>query len=73
MDLVQTSIYPLLILCSEELDSYLYQTVGQDAIELVANSLEVPLYRRAIIGNALAQDAEYGTRASQDGVAGDGE
>ncbi|KAF8272577.1 hypothetical protein EI94DRAFT_1769823 [Lactarius quietus] len=43
----------------EELDSYLYQTVGQDAIEFVASALDVPLYRRVISGSALAQGSEY--------------
>lgn len=46
----------------EELDSYLYQTVGQDAIEFVARALEVPLYRRVITGGALEQGSEYGSR-----------
>jgi hypothetical protein len=45
---------------SEELDSYLYQTVGQDAIEFVARALDVPLYRRVIGGTALVQESEYG-------------
>ncbi|KAF9268107.1 hypothetical protein L218DRAFT_984324 [Marasmius fiardii PR-910] len=55
----------------EELDSYLYQTVGQDAIELVAKALEVPLYRKTIVGSAVEQGSEYGTRSSSDGVQGD--
>ncbi|PFH52835.1 hypothetical protein AMATHDRAFT_139377 [Amanita thiersii Skay4041] len=46
----------------EELDSYLYQTVGQDAIELVARALDVPLYRRVITGSAIEQGSEYGSR-----------
>ncbi|KAG6833888.1 hypothetical protein H0H87_007899 [Tephrocybe sp. NHM501043] len=49
----------------EELDSYLYQTVGQDAIELVARALDVPLYRRVISGSAVEQGSEYGSRKSQ--------
>ncbi|KAH0587717.1 hypothetical protein H2248_006480 [Termitomyces sp. 'cryptogamus'] len=49
----------------EELDSYLYQTVGQDAIELVARALEVPLYRRVITGTAIEQGSEYGSRKSK--------
>ncbi|KAG6821595.1 hypothetical protein H0H93_000104 [Arthromyces matolae] len=49
----------------EELDSYLYQTVGQDAIELVARALEVPLYRRIITGTAVEQGSEYGSRSSK--------
>ncbi|KAK7060526.1 hypothetical protein VNI00_001292 [Paramarasmius palmivorus] len=55
----------------EELDSYLYQTVGQDAIEFVARALDVPLYRRVIAGSAVEQGSEYGTRTSSDGVQGD--
>ncbi|KAJ7507949.1 hypothetical protein B0H11DRAFT_1849356 [Mycena galericulata] len=55
----------------EELDSYMYQTVGQDAIELVARALEVPLYRRVISGQALEQGSEYGARNASDGILGD--
>lgn len=55
------------------MDSYLYQTVGQDAIELVARALEVPLYRRVISGTAVEQGSEYGGRKASEagGVAGD--
>lgn len=58
---------------SEELDSYLYQTVGQDAIEIVANALEVPLYRHVISGTALEQGSEYGSRNAKNagGIQGD--
>ncbi|CCL99449.1 uncharacterized protein FIBRA_01467 [Fibroporia radiculosa] len=52
----------------EEIDSYLYQTVGQDAIELVARALDVPLYRRVISGMALEQGSEYGHRDPSRGV-----
>ncbi|KAF9569327.1 hypothetical protein CPC08DRAFT_653266 [Agrocybe pediades] len=57
----------------EEIDSYLYQTVGQDAIELVARALDVPLYRRIISGNAVEQGSEYGGRSANNagGVTGD--
>ncbi|KAF8974438.1 hypothetical protein BDZ97DRAFT_23573 [Flammula alnicola] len=57
----------------EELDSYLYQTVGQDAIEFVARALEVPLYRRVITGSAVEQGSEYGGRNANNagGVIGD--
>lgn len=40
----------------------MYQTVGQDAVHLVAEALEVPLYRKTIKGKALNQDLEYGSR-----------
>ena len=46
----------------------MYQTVGQDAIELVAKALDVPLYRRVISGSAKHQGAEYGSRAPHGSV-----
>jgi diphthine-ammonia ligase len=49
----------------------MYQTVGQDAIELVARALDIPLYRRVIFGQALEQGSEYGARNAPNGVAGD--
>ncbi|KAG6854847.1 hypothetical protein C0991_012037 [Blastosporella zonata] len=57
----------------EELDSYLYQTVGQDAIELVARALDVPLFRRVITGNAVEQGSEYGSRDSKGATAVEGD
>ncbi|CEL59671.1 Diphthine--ammonia ligase OS=Schizosaccharomyces pombe (strain 972 / ATCC 24843) GN=mug71 PE=1 SV=1 [Rhizoctonia solani AG-1 IB] len=59
-----------------EMDSFMYQTVGQDAIELVARALEVPLFRRTINGSAVEQGGEYGDRAGKadrenEGVDGD--
>ena len=66
-------IYYDLIAILEELDSYLYQSVGQDAIELVARALEVPLYRKVITGQAIEKGSEYGGRNAKDAgaVAGD--
>ncbi|KAI0719642.1 hypothetical protein C8T65DRAFT_44647 [Cerioporus squamosus] len=57
----------------EELDSYLYQTVGQDAIEFVGRALDVPLYRRVISGAAVEQGGEYGGRdpMRSGGISGD--
>lgn len=51
----------------------MYQTVGQDAIELVAQALDVPLYRRIISGDAVQQGPEYGGRSANEagGVQGD--
>ncbi|KAI0269129.1 hypothetical protein BC834DRAFT_922815 [Gloeopeniophorella convolvens] len=57
----------------EELDSYMYQTVGQDAIEFVARALEVPLYRKVISGAALVQDSEYGGRDAKNRGGTDGD
>ncbi|KAF8299898.1 adenine nucleotide alpha hydrolases-like protein [Clavulina sp. PMI_390] len=57
----------------EELDSYMYQTVGQDAIDYVARAMDLPLYRRVISGAAVEQGNEYGTRdaSKQAAVSGD--
>jgi diphthine-ammonia ligase len=56
---------------SEEIDSYMYQTVGQDAIELVARAIDVPLYRNVIAGQAIHQELSYGERLTKEGVEGD--
>ena len=57
----------------EELDSYLYQTVGQDAMGFLAQALDVPLYRQIIRGTAIEQGSEYGGRTPDDagGISGD--
>ncbi|KLO15862.1 hypothetical protein SCHPADRAFT_920076 [Schizopora paradoxa] len=57
----------------DEIDSYLYQTVGQDAIQFVAEALDVPLYRGIIKGTAVDQRSEYGSRepGKFNGVEGD--
>ncbi|TFK29379.1 meiotically up-regulated 71 protein [Coprinopsis marcescibilis] len=57
----------------DELDSYMYQTVGQDAIEFVAQALDVPLYRRVISGDAVQQTVDYGSRSAAEtgGIKGD--
>ena len=49
----------------------MYQTVGQEAIELIAKCLDVPLYRRVIRGGALEQGLDYGDRGRLQGVEGD--
>ena len=43
----------------DEIDSYMYQTVGHDGIDLYAESIGVPLFRKVIAGNAVVQDKEY--------------
>ncbi|PWY98963.1 hypothetical protein BCV70DRAFT_201181 [Testicularia cyperi] len=55
---------------TDELDSYMYQTVGHDAVHLVAQAMEIPLYRRTIKGTALNQGAEYGNRQPEGGDSG---
>ncbi|KAF8845824.1 adenine nucleotide alpha hydrolases-like protein [Paxillus ammoniavirescens] len=57
---------------ADEIDSYMYQTVGQDAIALIGQALDVPLYQRVIQGQAVEQGAEYGVKsAGGGGIAGD--
>ncbi|KAF7663865.1 hypothetical protein LDENG_00199590, partial [Lucifuga dentata] len=44
---------------TDELDSYMYQTVGHQAIELYAEAMELPLYRRTIQGFSLDTSRDY--------------
>lgn len=44
---------------SDELDSYMYQTVGHQAINHIAAALDIPLYRAQITGTSLNRDLEY--------------
>ncbi|XP_028847815.1 diphthine--ammonia ligase [Denticeps clupeoides] len=46
----------------DELDSYMYQTVGHQAIELLAEAMGLPLYRRTIEGTSLDTGREYSQR-----------
>ncbi len=48
-----------ILLLIDELDSYMYQSVGQEIIELFAKAIELPLYRAEIKGNAQTTDKEY--------------
>ena len=43
----------------DEIDSYMFQTVGHDVIDYYKECLDVPLYRQAIIGESKNQDLEY--------------
>jgi diphthine-ammonia ligase len=45
--------------CADELDSYLYQTVGHDAISYYAECMNLPLYRRSITGSSIIQSSDY--------------
>uniref|UniRef100_A0A667YPJ0 Diphthine--ammonia ligase n=1 Tax=Myripristis murdjan TaxID=586833 RepID=A0A667YPJ0_9TELE len=44
---------------TDELDSYMYQTVGHQAIELYAEAMELPLYRHTIQGSSLDTSKNY--------------
>lgn len=47
----------------------MYQTVGYDAIHLIAEAMELPLYRNTISGKALNQTSTYGDRLPNKGGA----
>ncbi|XP_072221552.1 diphthine--ammonia ligase isoform X2 [Leuresthes tenuis] len=44
---------------TDELDSYMYQTVGHQAIKLYADAMDLPLYRRTIQGSSLDTSRNY--------------
>jgi diphthine-ammonia ligase len=48
----------------DEMDSYMYQTVGHDGISMYSDAMGLPLYRREIKGEPLSRDKEY---SPQDG------
>ncbi|KAM3962015.1 uncharacterized protein ACR2FA_003909 [Aphomia sociella] len=50
------NLQPLL---KDELDSYMYQTVGHQGIDLYAEAMELPLYREVITGVAIDQGRNY--------------
>jgi diphthine-ammonia ligase len=50
----------------EDLDSYMYQTVGHRVIPLYEKALGLPLYRQAVSGSAVNQEKCYGPTSDQD-------
>ncbi|OQV17048.1 Diphthine--ammonia ligase [Hypsibius exemplaris] len=44
---------------TDELDSYMYQTVGHQAISYYAEAMRLPVYRRFISGTPLSQTKDY--------------
>lgn len=47
------------LMSGDELDSYMYQTVGHQAVELIAEALERPLFRAEITGTTQNKDLDY--------------
>ncbi|KAJ1984203.1 hypothetical protein H4R34_000809 [Dimargaris verticillata] len=43
----------------DELDSYLFQTVGYDGVPYIAESMDLPLYRAVIKGTPIVQTLDY--------------
>ena len=52
----------------DELDSYMYQSVGHEVIDLFAQAMELPLYRAEIKGDAQTTDKEYDQPVNGDEV-----
>jgi len=48
-----------ILLQTDELDSYMYQTVGHQGIELYAEAMGLPLFRWPTQGVALLQEQVY--------------
>ena len=56
-----------MLMTADELDSYMYQTVGHNAIDLYAQAMDLPLYRGMIKGSAVSQGKVY-TESQEDEV-----
>lgn len=47
---------------SDELDSFMFQTVGHEGVALVAKAMKLPLYRINTDGISLVRDLHYSRR-----------
>lgn len=52
----------------EEEDSYMYQTVGHEAVKFYADAMQLPLYRRTIKGKPINCESEYNGSVEGDEV-----
>ncbi|KAI8825669.1 ATP-binding protein [Fimicolochytrium jonesii] len=43
----------------DELDSYMYQTVGHDAIDMYSGCMDLPMFRREIQGQSISRGSDY--------------
>lgn len=50
----------------DEIDSFMFQTVGHDIIENYTRCLDLPLYRQAITGGSTNQNLEYSVTANDE-------
>ncbi|EDV29840.1 uncharacterized protein TRIADDRAFT_49818 [Trichoplax adhaerens] len=50
----------------DELDSYMFQTVGHQAIHLYADAMNLPLYRHPLKGSSIATDRYYSPTAKDE-------
>lgn len=61
------NLHPPLAGAEEDLDSYMYQTVGHKVIPLYEAALGLPLHRQEIAGSAVNQNKNYGQNAAEPG------
>lgn len=52
----------------DELDSYMYQTVGHQAIEMIAKALDKPVFRAEITGTTKNKDLNYEISSTDEGI-----
>ncbi|TKA67796.1 hypothetical protein B0A49_08123, partial [Cryomyces minteri] len=52
---------------NEDIDSYMYQTVGHTVVPLYGEALDIPLYRQTILGSAVNTDKSYSPASVQSG------
>lgn len=52
----------------QELDSYMYQSVGNELLDLYAECMELPLYRASITGQVINTDLDYEPNNEKDEV-----
>jgi len=45
--------------CPDDMNSFMYQTIGHNIIELISQSLELPLFRQPITGHAVNTNKSY--------------
>jgi len=53
------NLHPPVGRADDEMDCFMYQTVGQQAIDIYAKAMNVPLFRREITGTPVCQTYEY--------------
>ncbi|XP_015782600.1 diphthine--ammonia ligase [Tetranychus urticae] len=53
---------------ADELDSYMYQTVGHQAIEFYSQAIDLPLFRHPILGKPINRGPDYPVEESGDEV-----
>lgn len=52
-------IHVYIVCFLDELDSYMFQTVGHHGIDLYAEAMGLPLYRHTIQGSSKSIDKDY--------------